>query len=127
MESHNDVLIDRFDRYGMDIFVPEGFQKRFRVGEVGFIARNVWTDGMRGQQDDRMPESLKLPGPVMGTAACFEQNGGWLMFSEETLEPDSGKAMVLTYMAGSPGDGDLENGFCKVDGDCGSIHRGLLL
>ena len=64
-----------------------------------------------------MPETLKLPGPVMGRAAGLEQNGGRLMLSEEAFEPGPGEAMVLTYMAGSSGDGDLKNGFCKVDGD----------
>ena len=111
----------------MDIFVPEGFQKRFCVGEVGLIARDVWTDGMRGQQDDRVTESLKLPGPVMGAAASLKKNSGGLMFSEETLEPGSGEAMALADVAGSAGDGDLKNRFCKVDGDCGSIHLGLRL
>ena len=46
VESHYDVLIDRFDRYGMDLLVSESFKECFCIGGIGFIAQDVWTDGM---------------------------------------------------------------------------------
>lgn len=127
VQGHHDLLIHGFYGDGMNVFVPEGFQEGFGVVEICLVAGNVWTDRMGRQKDHRVAEVLKLPSPVMGAAAGFENNGCRLKFGKELQESGFGEAMVFADMAGFPGDGDLKYGVCKIDFDCGRIHPRLLL
>jgi len=109
VQSSQDMLIEGFDGYRMDVFVAERLKERFGIGAVGLVACGVGAGGVRREQDDGVAQLLKFSSPMVGGAAGFEEDGCWLTFGEETLEAGTREAMALAHAAGVVGDGDLEN------------------
>jgi len=122
VERSHDLLVDGFYGNGMDVLVAEGLEKSFRIGAIGLVAYGVGANGVRREQDDGVPETPELSGPVMGRTAGFEENGGGLALGEEELEARPGEAMVLAHVAGVVGDGDLKNRFREINGYGRMVH-----
>lgn len=61
----------------------------------------------------------------MSAAAGFHQDPQRALVVEHPCKRLAGQALALQHPAGGIGKGELENLFCKVDGDSRSMHNGL--
>ena len=58
MKGGQDMLVDRLDGNGMDVFVAVGFEQGFGIGTIRFVSGDVGAHGVRGQEDDLVSEAL---------------------------------------------------------------------
>lgn len=117
MERSERLLAEGLDRDRADLIIAEGFKKGFGISPVALVAGNVGPHVLGREQDRGMTELLKPPGPVVGGAASFEQNGRRLALGEETPEGRTRQALAFRNLPGLLRDGDLEDGLCKINGD----------
>jgi len=71
----------------MYVLVSERFEDRLGIGSVGFITGDVGTDGVWWERDHGVAQAIQSVSPVVGGAACLEENGCRQMLGEETVEP----------------------------------------
>jgi hypothetical protein len=100
---------------------------RNRLGIIGIVL--VALDELRRNQLDSEAHLLQLPGPMMGTTACFHvdlasrlpplKNSFQLLIAVELFTPDRLLEPVNTMR--------LEDILCQINANADKLHAGLLL
>ena len=86
MQRRDGLVRDTLDGDGVNLLIPIGFEKPFRVGAVGLVASHVRPHVVRGEEPHRMPEWLKLSRPVVRGPACLQEDRGRRPLGEEVQE-----------------------------------------
>ena len=121
------LLVNRAHGNRVDAPTPVGINQGLGIGTVGLVAQPILPDELSREDDGVVTGSSGLPGPEMGAAAGFQQHGSAVGLDQELLELGSRQAKMLECLAARPGDGDLKNILCKINGDEIRLVHGLLL
>jgi hypothetical protein len=124
MQRGEDLLDDGLDRNGTDLIVAVGLEHAFGVGAVCLIAANVGTQGVRRQQDRLVAEGLDAPRPEVSRAAGLHHDGGRRQLCENDRELLACVPLLSSHLPGVMGDGDFEDGLCRIDRDESIFRHG---
>jgi hypothetical protein len=121
------LLLDRPYRNGIDPPAAVGIGQRLGVGSISLVAEPILSDELSGEQDRFVAKSRGLSPPEVRSATGFEQHDGTIGIGEEAFELFAGQPQVGVRLAPRPGNGDLEDILCEIDGDEIRLIHGLLL
>ena len=121
------LLVNRANGNRIDTPTAVGINQGLGVGPIGFVAQSVLSDELSREDDGIVAGSSSFLCPEMGATAGFQQHGSAVGLGQELLELGSRKAQMFECLATRPGNGDLKNILCEIDGDEITLAHGLLL
>ena len=127
MHTDQRLLRHRLHRHARDLTRPDRFEQRGRIGAIGLVTAHVRTNIARGQQGHRVPVLLRHAAPVVRGPTRLHHHVRRRLLREESRKLPSVQALARDDVPLRVRGGELEDGFCEVNGHCRSIHLGLLL
>ena len=117
------VQFEGFDGDRGEILIASSLEEGFGIGPVGFVSLAVASHMGGRKQRDLMAEGLELASPVMSRAAGLHQDVSREVMQEEGPEALAREPVLLIHATRSMGHSDLEDRFCEIHGDLGSLHE----
>ena len=128
MQCQQRLLLDGFHGHRLHRAAPRGFEQRFGICAIRFVAADVRPDVLRGQQPHpELPRLTSSPPEVRGPARFHDDLGPRGKPVDESLEWPAGQPLPFDDPPSSIRQGHLENVLCQINRHRRSIHLGLLL